>query len=202
MPLRYGEHEECGAAAEERAADDVGEPVDLEVRATPRHADDGEGGESPPASAVRPDGGEEEDERDGGGAGIGGMAGGERRADRVDEPAGRAGAIDQCLEQRGEQRREGLGDRECGEREPAMSPEEEKSHERQRDGAAESASEPVEDEREIGEEWRLEAMHRLGPAAVEVERSDRYEDGDKRNEGEHSAGRPERMIRMREKRLS
>jgi hypothetical protein len=41
-------------------------------------------------------------------------------------------------------------------------------------------------------------MHRLRPAAVEVERSCRYEDGDQYDECEHSAGFPESMGRVRE----
>ena len=120
----------------------------------------------------------------------------------MDEPIGRAGAIDQHLEERREQRRQGLGDGERNEGEPATLAEEEQSDERERDGTAEPAPEPVEDEREIGEKWRFEVMHRLGPAALELERSCRYEDGDQHDEREHSAGCPKSKSRMREKRFT
>ena len=86
-----GEDEQRDAAAEECAGDDVREPVDLQVRATPGHADDTEAGERPPPSAVRARCREEQDERDTGRACVGGMARGERGADGVDEPIGRAG---------------------------------------------------------------------------------------------------------------
>ena len=95
MLLCDGEHEERDAAAEECAGNYVGEPVDLQVGATPRHADNTEAGERPPPSAARTGGREEQDERDTGRAGVGGMAGGEGGADGVDEPIGRAGATGQ-----------------------------------------------------------------------------------------------------------
>ena len=120
----------------------------------------------------------------------------------MDEPIGRAGAIDQHLEERREQRRQGLGDGERDEGAPATLAEEEKSNERERDDTAEPAPEPVEDEREIGEKRRLEVMHRLRPAAVKPERLYRYEDGDQHDEREHSAGCPKSMMRMREKRFT
>ena len=47
------------------------------------------------------------------------MTGGERRADRVNQSVGRAWTTDQDLEHGRAQRRQGLGDGECGEREPA-----------------------------------------------------------------------------------
>lgn len=80
------------------------------------------------------------------------MAGGEGRAGGVDEPVGRTGAIDQCLEKDGEQRRQALGDGESREGEPAASAQEEQSDEREPDGAAEPAPEPIECEREVGEQ--------------------------------------------------
>jgi hypothetical protein len=46
-------------------------------------------------------------------------------------------------------------------------------------------------ERDMGEQRRLQVMHRLGPAAVELERSCRYKDGDQHDE--HSASRPKSM---------
>ena len=42
--------------------------------------------------------GEEQDEGDRCSPGVGGMAGGEGRASGVNEPVGRTGTIDQCLE--------------------------------------------------------------------------------------------------------
>jgi hypothetical protein len=53
------------------------------------------------------------------------MARGEGGADGVDESVGRAGAIDQHLKERREQRGQALGDGERGEGEPAASPKEE-----------------------------------------------------------------------------
>ena len=40
------------------------------------------------------------------------------------------------------------------------------------------------------------------PAAVELERASRHEDGDQHDEREHSAGCPKSMSRMREKRFT
>jgi len=77
VPLGDGEHEQRDAAAKERSGDDVGEPVHLEVRATPGHADNSEARERPPPSAAHARCGEEQDERQAGRAGVGGMAGGE-----------------------------------------------------------------------------------------------------------------------------
>ncbi|HEX6663279.1 MAG TPA: hypothetical protein VF025_06350 [Gaiellaceae bacterium] len=202
MPLRDGEYEERDAAAEQCAGNDVGEPVDLQVGATPRRADDTEAGERPPPSAARAGFREEQDERDTGRAGIGGMAGGEGGADRVNDAMGRAGAIDQGLEKRGEQRRHALGDCKRDEGERATSAKEEQSDERERNGSSEPAPEPVEDEREVSECRCLDVMHRLGPAAVEVEWSCRYEDRDQNDEREQSSGCPKRMSWMREKRFS
>ena len=156
----------------------------------------------PPPSAARTGGGEEQDERDTGHAGVGGVTRGERGADGVDEPAGRAWAIDQRLEERREQLRQALRDGERDEGEPATPAQEEQSDERERNGTADPAPEPVEHEREVGEDRRLEVMHRLGPAAVEPERSSRYENGDQHDEREHSAGCPESTSRMREKRFT
>lgn len=97
----------------------------------------------PPPSAARAGFGEEQDERDTGRAGIGGMAGGEGGADRMKEAIGRAGAIDQGLEKRGEQRRHALGDGDGdGERdedERATSANEEQSDEPERNGSSEPA---------------------------------------------------------------
>jgi hypothetical protein len=53
------------------------------------------------------------------------MARGEGGADGVDEPVGRAAAIDQNLEDHREQRRLTLGDGESGKGEPAASAKEE-----------------------------------------------------------------------------
>ena len=117
-------------------------------------------------------------------------------------PVGRAGAIDQHLEECREQRRQALGDGEGDEGEPAASAKEEQADERERNGTTEPAPEPVEDERKVGEQRRLEVMHRLGPAAVEAERSCRYEDGEQHDGREHSAGRQESKSRMREKRFT
>ena len=120
----------------------------------------------------------------------------------MDEPAGRARTIDQHLEERREQLRQALRDGERDEGEPATPAKEEQSDERERNGTADRAPEPVEHECEVGEQRRLEVMHRLGPAAVEVERSSRYEDGHQDDDREHSAGCPESTSRMREKRLT
>jgi hypothetical protein len=130
------------------------------------------------------------------------MAGGEGRADGVDEPVGRTRAIDECLEQDGEQRRQALGDGEGGEGEPAASSQEEQSDEREPEGTPEPAPEPIERQREVGEERGLEVMHCLGPASVRAEGSFRYEDGDQDDEREHSAGCPKSMSGVREKRLT
>ena len=111
------------------------------------------------------------------------------------------GTTDQCLEKDGEQRRQALRESESGEGEPAASAQEEQSDERERDGAAESSSKPVEDERQVGEQRPLDVAHRLRPAAVCAERSCRYEDGDQDDEREHSAGCPKSMSRLREKGL-
>ncbi len=99
-------------------------------------------------------------------------------------------------------RRQALGDGERGEGEPATSAKEEQSDKRERKGTAEPSPESVEHEREIGEQRRLEVTHRLGPAAVELERSCRYEDGDQHYESEHCGGCPTRVSRMREKRFA
>jgi hypothetical protein len=77
VPLCESEHEEGDAAAEKSAGNDVREPMDLQVRATPGHADDAEAGKRPPPSAARAGCGEEQHERDARRAGVGGMAGGE-----------------------------------------------------------------------------------------------------------------------------
>jgi len=130
------------------------------------------------------------------------MAGGEGRAGSVDEPVGRTGAIDQCLENGGEQRRQALGDGESGEAEPAASAQEEQCDEGEPEGTAEPAPEPVEREREVSEQRSLDVMHCVGPTAVHAERSRRYEDGDQDDEREHSAGCPKSMSRLREKRPS
>jgi hypothetical protein len=53
------------------------------------------------------------------------MARGEGGADGVEEPVGRAGTIDQHLEERREQRRQALGGGERDEGEPAASAKEE-----------------------------------------------------------------------------
>jgi hypothetical protein len=120
----------------------------------------------------------------------------------VDEPVGGTGAVDQHLEERREKRRQALRDGERDQSEPPASAQEEQSDERERQGTAEPAPEPVEDEREMGEQRCLEVTHRLGPAALELERLRRYEDGDQRDEREHSAGCPKRPSRMREKRFA
>ena len=99
-------------------------------------------------------------------------------------------------------RRQALRDGERDEGEPATSAKEEQSDEGERKGTAEPAPEPVEDEREMGEQRRLEVMHCFGPAAVHAEGSFWYEDGDQDDEREHCAGCPKRMNRMREKRLT
>ena len=114
----------------------------------------------------------------------------------MDEPIGRASAIDQCLEERGEQRRKALSDGECGKGEPAACPKEEQSDERERDDSAEPAPKPVEHERNVGEQRRLEVMHRCGPAAIEVKRSCRDEEGDQHDEREHRACCPKSMRRV------
>ena len=92
-------------------------------------------------------------------AGVGGVAGGKRCADGVDEPIGRPCTIHRQLEESRKQWCKGLRDGECDEGQPATSAAEEQPDERERDGPADPA--PVEDEREIGEKRRLEVMHRL-----------------------------------------
>jgi hypothetical protein len=96
VPLCDGEHEQRDAAAEECAGNDVGEPVGLEVRSTPGHADNAQDGERRPPSAARAGCGEEQDERQTARAGVGGMAGGEERAGGVDESV-RAGVGDRSV---------------------------------------------------------------------------------------------------------
>ena len=51
--LRDREDEQRDAAPEECAGDDVREPVDLQVRGTPGHADNTKAGEYPPPATVR-----------------------------------------------------------------------------------------------------------------------------------------------------
>src|SRR4029450_11271234 len=92
VPLCDGEHEERDAAAEKSAGNDVREPVDLQVPATPGHADGTEAGERPPPAAARARCGEELDERGTGRAGVGGMARAEGGADGVDESMRAGGA--------------------------------------------------------------------------------------------------------------
>ena len=149
--LRDREDEQRDAAAEECAGDDVREPVDLQVRATPGHADNTEAGERPPPSAVRASCREEQDECDTSRACVGGMARGERGAKGVDELIGRPGAIDQHLKERRQQRRQALGGGKRHESEPATSAKEEQFYEHERNGTTDPAPNPVEDECKIGE---------------------------------------------------
>ena len=198
LPLCDGEDNERDATAEEGAGNDIREPVDLQVRAAPGHSDDAEDGKRPPPPAARTGGGEEQDERDAGRAGVGDVARREGGADGMDEPVRRASAINQHLEERREKRRQRLRDGERDESEPATSAKEEQSDDREREGTADPAAEPVEDEGEVGEQRRLEVPHRLGPAAVEGKWSCRDEKGEEYDEPEHSAAEPESPGQMLE----
>jgi hypothetical protein len=79
------------------------------------------------------------------------MARREGGADGVDKPVGRAGAINQCLEKRGEGRCHALGDGEGDDGEPATSANEAQPDEREREGTTDPAPNPIENKRKIGE---------------------------------------------------
>ena len=196
--LHGRECHESDADAEQRSSDYVDQPVHLEVGSAPGHAGDTQGRDRPPQTAAWPEGGEEENERDARGAGVGGMAGRKGRTGRVDEPVGRAGAVDVRLEQRREQRCERLRDGEREQPEPSTCNEEDDADRRDRERPADAASEPVEDEREVLQGGRLDVLHRLQPGALEGERLCRNEDRGERDERQQGRSDPQRATRVGE----
>src|SRR4051812_1253459 len=127
--LRGAEDGKRHAEAEQRARDDVREPVHLQIRATPSHPERAEGGESPPCDATRPRGAEEQNDRHARDRGIGRVARRERRADGAHDGVRWPRAADGDLQERGEERRDRLGEGERQQRAPPA-PEEERGPDR------------------------------------------------------------------------
>jgi hypothetical protein len=96
--LRATEDEEGEAHTEKRSGNDVREPVHLEIGTAPGHADDPDDSEYRPPAAAPTRHCEEENKRHAGCAGIRGVTGRKRRADRMDDPARRARPADKTFE--------------------------------------------------------------------------------------------------------
>ena len=140
-----------------------------------------------PESAPSTGSAEEEDERDRGRAGVGGMSRGKRRPVRLEHVAGRALPADGRLDQVGEQWGERLGGGERRERGPAAREEERASDPGQCEGAPDAVPERVEHERDVREERRLDVLHQLGSAAVDRERARGYQEREQKQKREECA---------------
>ena len=118
---------------------------------------------------------------------VRGVAGGKRRAVRVDQPTRRTRPVDECLDRVRGERGHRLRHGERNERRPAPRDEQSEPDQSECQAAPEAPAEGIEDEGDVREDRRLDVAHELGPAAVERERACRDEHRAEQDESDQEA---------------